>query len=362
MSKLEELRGVIDGFDDRLLKLLNERAKIVIEIGRLKKKQKSEFHVPDREKAIIERLTTKNKGPFPNESLKVVLREIFSASLSLESPVKIAYFGPRATFTHLASIQHFGSAAQYVPVNSIRDVFAEVEKGLAEYGVVPIENSIEGVVSYTLDMFMDSELKVAAEVMLEVSQNLMNKSGKLSDIKKVYSHPQPAAQCRGWLEDNLKGVPIFEAASTSKAAELASEDPSSAAIASMLAAEVYGLKVVKAKIEDVANNFTRFLVISRKSPPKSGHDKTSILFSVKDKAGALYGMLHPFARHGINLTKIESRPSRKKAWEYNFFVDMEGHYEDPEVGAAIEELSKDCLSLKVLGAYPAGRAAKKHAK
>jgi chorismate mutase/prephenate dehydratase len=328
----------------------------------LKKRQKSEFHVPDREKTIIERLTTKNKGPFPNESLTAVMREIFSASLSLESPVKIAYFGPRATFTHLASLQHFGSSAQYVPVNSIRDVFAEVEKGLAEFGVVPIENSIEGVVSYTLDMFMDSELKVAAEVMLEVSQNLMNRSGKLLDIKKVYSHPQPAAQCRGWLEGNLKGVPIFEAASTSKAAELASEDPSAAAIASRLAAEVYGLRIVKEKIEDATNNFTRFLVISKKSPPKSGHDKTSILFSIKDKAGALHGMLRPFAAHGINLTKIESRPSRKKAWEYNFFVDMEGHYEDPEVRAAIEELSKDCLFLKVLGAYPACKAAKKHAK
>jgi len=353
MSNLEELRKAIDSLDDRLLELLNQRAKVVIEIGGIKKQEKSDFHVPNREKAIVERLTAANPGPFPNESLQVVLREIFSASLSLEQPVKIAYLGPRATFSHLACLQQFGYSAQYVPVNSIKEVFAEVERGLAEYGVVPIENSIEGAVYYTLDMFMESDLKIWAEIMLEVTENLMNKTGKMEDIRKVCSHPQPIGQCRGWLESNLKGVPAVEVSSTTRAAEMAAEDTSVAAIASRLAADIYGLRIVKERIEDVADNFTRFLVISKKSPARSGHDKTSILFSMKDRAGALYDMLKPFAESGINLTKIESRPSRKKAWDYHFFVDMEGHYDDPKIHAAIEDLAKGCTFLKVLGAYPA---------
>ena len=356
MPNIGEIRKAIDAIDDSILELLNQRANLVIEIGRIKKEQKSEFHVPNREKEILDRLTSKNPGPFPNVSLQAVLREIFSASLSLEQPIKIAYLGPRATFSHLACIQQFGYSPQYVPVNSIREVFAEVERGLAEYGVVPIENSTEGVISYTLDMFMESELKISAEIMLEVTENLMNKTGKIEDVKKVFSHPQPLAQCRGWLERNLKGVPVSEVSSTTRAAEMAAEDTSIAAIASKLAAEIYGLKIIKEHIEDNTNNFTRFLVISKKYPSKSGNDKTSILFSIKDKAGALYEMLKPFAEHGISLTKIESRPSRKKPWEYHFFVDMEGHYEDDNVRSAIDELEKTCLFVKILGAYPAGEA------
>ncbi len=353
MSKIDDLRKSIDAIDDKILELLNERAKLVIEIGSIKKQEKSEFHVPDRERQILERLTSKNSGPFPNESLQAVLREIFSASLSLEKPLQIAYLGPRATFTHLACIQHFGYSAQYVAVNSIKEVFDEVGRGLAEYGVVPVENSIEGAVSYTLDMFMESDLKISAEVLLEVSENLMNKTGRIEDIKKVCSHPPPIGQCRGWLESNLKGVPVQEVSSTSRAAEMAAEDSSLAAIASRLAAEIYGLKIVKERIEDSSNNFTRFLVISKKSPPRSGRDKTSILFAVKDRPGALYDMLEPFAKRGISLSKIESRPSRKKAWEYHFFVDMDGHYEDEKVNTAIDELGKNCLFIKVLGSYPA---------
>jgi chorismate mutase/prephenate dehydratase len=353
MSEIEELRKAIDGIDDQLLDLLNSRAKLVIEIGRIKKEQNAQLHVPNREKEIISRLTGRNAGPFPNESLRAVLKEIFSASLSLEQPVKIAYLGPKATFSHLACVQQFGYTPQYVPVNSIKEVFDEVERGLAEYGVVPVENSIEGAVSYTLDMFMESDLKISAEIMLEVSENLMNKTGHIEDVKKVYSHPQPLAQCRGWLESNLKGVPVAEVSSTTRAAEIAAEDTSVAAIASRLAAEIYGLKIIKERIEDNINNFTRFLVISRKSPAKTGRDKTSILFSVKDAPGALYEMLSPFAANGINLTKIESRPSRKKPWEYHFFVDMEGHYDDEKVKKAVDELGRHCLFIKVLGAYPA---------
>ena len=353
MRTIGELRDEIDRIDDRILELLNERAGYVIQVGDIKKAQNSEIHVPNREKAIIDRLTTRNPGPFPNESLRTVMREIFSASLSLEQPMKVAYLGPRATFSHLACIQQFGYSPQYVPLNSIKEIFAEVERGLAEYGVVPIENSIEGVVNYTLDMFLESELRISGELMIEVTQNLMNKTGSIEDVKKVYSHPNPIGQCRGWLESNLKGVPVGEVSSTSRAAEMAAEDPSVAAIASRLAAEVYGLKIIKERIEDNTNNCTRFLLISKKSPPRTGHDKTSMLFSIKDRAGALYDILKPFAVRGINMTKIESRPSRKKAWEYHFFVDVEGHYEDESVRSAIDELSLNCLFLKVLGAYPA---------
>ena len=358
MPKIEDVRKKIDELDDRLLALLNRRAKLVMEIGRIKKKENSRFHVPDREKRIIERLTKNNEGPFPNESLQAVLKEIFSASLSLEAPAKIAYLGPKATFSHLACLQQFGYSAQYVPVNSISEVFAEAERGLAEYGVVPIENSTEGVVSHTLDMFMDSELNISGEIMLEVSHYLMNMTGKLSDVMKIYSHPQPLAQCRNWLEKNLRGISLVETSSTTRAAEMAAEDPSIAAIGSRLAAEMYGLKILRERIEDNVNNFTRFLIISRKYPARTGKDKTSIMFSVKDRPGALYDMLKPFAERGISLTKIESRPSRKKAWEYHFFVDMEGHIADRKVKEAVSELGRNCLFLKVLGAYPAAQVNK----
>ncbi len=358
MPKIEDLRKKIDELDDKLLGLLNRRAKLVIDVGNIKKKQKTEFHVPDREKQILERLAEKNKGPFPNESLQAVLKEIFSASLSLESPVKIAYLGPKATFSHLACLQQFGYSAQYVPVNSISEVFAAVERGLAEYGVVPIENSTEGVVSHTLDMFMDSDLGISGEIMLEVSHYLMNLSGNISDVKKIYSHPQPLAQCKNWLEKTLTGIALVETSSTTRAAELSADDQSIAAIGSRLAAEMYGLKILRERIEDNVNNYTRFLIISKKSPARTGKEKTSIMFSVKDRPGALYDMLKPFAERNISLTKIESRPSRKKAWEYHFFVDIEGHIADQKVKEAIDELGKNCLFIKVLGAYPAAQTGK----
>ena len=249
-------------------------------------------------------------------------------------------------------MQQFGYAAQYVPVESIRDVFHEVERGRADYGVVPIENSTSGAVIYTLDMFIDSDLKVYAEMMLEVTQNLMNKSGNIEDIKKIFTIPPAAAQCRQWLEKHLPGVPVLDALSTAKAAEIASEDPSVAAIASEMAAMLYGLQVTARRIEDSQNNFTRFLVIAPKSPGRTGHDKTSIMFSIKDRVGALYHMLAPFAENGINLNRLDARPSGRKVWDYVFFLDMEGHIEDEKVAASIERLKDNCLFLKVLGSYP----------
>ncbi len=351
-QRIQELRKKIDELDDKLLELLNQRAQIVVEVGNIKKTEKLDFHSPSREREILERLTAHNKGPFPQDALKAVYREILSSSLSLERPLKIAYLGPRATFTHMAGMQQFGLAAQYVPVESIKDVFSEVERGRADYGIVPVENSTEGVVNYTLDMFIDSDLKISAEIMLEVSQNLMNRTGRIKDIKKIYTHPQVPGQCRQWLEKNMAGVPVMDAPSTARAAEMAKDDPEAGAIASEMAAVLYGLQVVAKKIEDNPNNFTRFLVVSKRSPGRTGRDKTSIMFSIKDKVGALHAMLTPFAEAGINLNRLDARPSGRRVWDYVFFLDMEGHVEEEKVAKAVENLKKDCLFLKVLGSYP----------
>ncbi|HEX9023627.1 MAG TPA: prephenate dehydratase [Geobacteraceae bacterium] len=349
---LKELRREIDAVDDRILGLLNNRAALVIEVGRLKSAGKDEFHVPSREREIYERLAGQNSGPFPNEAIKSVFREIISASLALEAPMRVAFFGPKATFTHLAAMQQFGLSAELVPQKSIPAVFEEVGKGRAKYGVVPVENSTEGMVSHTLDMFMESELKINAEVLLEIHHFLLSRTGRLEDIKKVYSHPQPIAQCRGWLAENLPNVPVVDVASTAVAAQIVSEDYTAAAIASELAATMYDLKIVRERIEDQVNNFTRFLVIGKKMAEMSGDDKTSLMFSVKDEVGILYRMLEPFAKRGINLSKIESRPLKKKAWEYIFFLDLAGHIADPAVHEAVQELKQCCQFVKVLGSYP----------
>lgn len=351
---LSDYRKEIDRIDDEILRLLNERSKSVIEIGKLKKQKDADanLHTPAREAAIIDRLMRQSQGPFPTEAIRSVYREIMSASLSLEGPQKVAYLGPRATFTHMACMQKFGSSAQYIPVNSIKDVFSEVERGRAHFGVVPIENTTEGVVNHTLDMFIDSNLLIYGEVLQEVSHHLLSKSGVVGEVKKIYSHPHAIAQCRHWLETNLPHVPVSEVASTARAAEICVDDPSAGAIASELAAQLYGLKVIRSRIEDNMNNFTRFLVLSQKPPERTGKDKTSLMLSVKDKVGALYDLLRPFASHGLNMTKIESRPSRRKAWEYIFFVDVEGHMEEERVKKAVEEIKGRCLFMKVLGSYP----------
>ncbi len=350
-----EHRKEIDRIDDGIIHLLNERSKSVVEIGKLKKEKDAEanLHTPGREAAIIERLTKLNTGPFPSDAIRSVYREIMSASLSLEGPQKVAYLGPRATFTHMACMQKFGSSAQYVPVHSIKEVFSEVERGRANFGIVPIENTTEGVVSHTLDMFVDSNLLIYGEILQEVSHHLLSESGLIEAVKKIYSHPHAIAQCRNWLEANLPHVSAVEVASTARAAELCIDEPSSAAIASELAGQMYGLKVIKARIEDNLNNFTRFLVLSQKASERTGKDKTSLMLSVKDKVGALYDLLRPFASHGINMTKIESRPSQRKAWEYIFFIDVEGNIDEERVNKAVEEIKGRCLFMKILGSYPA---------
>ena len=354
-QSLQPHRQEIDKIDDEIVRLLGERAQHVIEIGKLKKATDAQavLHTPAREAEILDRLCKLNTGPFPNEALRAVYREIMSGSLALEGPLKVSYLGPRATFTHLACIRKFGSSAQYLPTTSIGDVFNEVERGRADFGVVPIENSTEGVVNHTLDMFIDSNLQIYGEALLEVSHNLLSKCESLEAVKKIYSHPHAIAQCRQWLETNLPNVPYSEVHSTARAAEICTEEPSAAAIASELAGQIYGLKVLKPRIEDNINNYTRFLVLSLKAPERTGKDKTSVMLSVKDKVGALYDLLRPFASHGTNLTKIESRPSRRKAWEYIFFIDLEGHVDEDRVKRALDEIKPRCLFLKILGSYPA---------
>ena len=352
--KITRLRHKIDQIDSKIVSLLSERAELVFGIGQEKAKANLNTHVPQREEEIFTRLMRQNKGRFPDHAIRQVFREIISACRSLQSPLKLAYFGPEGTFTHLACTRRFGSSAHFVPVRTIGDVFAEVEKGNAEYGVVPIENSSEGVVSHTLDMFVDSDLKICGEILLEVSHSLLSKSGDLRKVKKVYSHPHAFAQSRKWLEANLPRIPLFEASSTAAAAKLVTKDRAAAAIASELAASLYDLKVISRKIEDTPCNFTRFLIIGKTQPAPTDHDKTSLMFSIKDRVGALYRILEPFAKYQINLTKVESRPSKTKAWEYIFYLDIEGHIADEPVKAALALLEEECLFLKVLGSYPRG--------
>ncbi len=350
---LEILRRKIDKIDEGILKLINERAQTAIEIGNLKRKQGQDIYVPDRERTIYNNLIKKNKGPLSSKAIQSVYKEIMSNSLALEKPFSIAYFGPEATYTHMAAIEKFGTQTKYIPVRTINDCFTEVTKGRADYGVVPVENSTEGVVSHTLDMFIDSDLAICAEILLEVSHYLLSNTS-LRRINKIYSNWQAFAQCRNWIENNLPGVKLIEVTSTSEGARRAKREKGAAAIASKLAASIYKLDIVSERIEDMVGNVTRFLVIGNTLAKSTGRDKTSLMFSVKDRPGALYRMLKPFAMNKINLTKIESRPSRKKAWDYIFFVDLEGHITEPRVNKALKELEKECRYLKVLGSYPRG--------
>lgn len=353
---LATLRQKINEIDEQLLVLLNNRAHIVLEVGKIKQEKQVEFYAPEREREIYDRLLQHNAGPFPDAAIRAIFREIISASLSLESPVTVAYLGPKATFTHLACNQRFGSSVSDQPIDSIKGVFDAVEKGRADYGVVPIENSTEGVVNHTLDMFVDSPLKIYGEVFLEVAHHLLSKAASVEGIKRIYSHPQAIAQCRAFLETTLPNAPITEVSSTAHAAKLCQEDATVAAIASELAAKLYQVPILSRQIEDNPHNVTRFLVISKKLHRPTGSDKTSIIVSIKDKPGALYQTLRLFSDKQINLTKIESRPSKKKAWEYLFHIDMVGHIEDEALRRVLDDLKPAVAHLKILGSYPLAEA------
>jgi chorismate mutase/prephenate dehydratase len=348
---LEELRGAIDGIDDRILELLRERAELVEKVGQVKDKSGDPYYAPEREEALLRRLASANRSRLPESSLRAIYREIVSSMRALEQTIKVAYLGPRSTFSHQAAARHFGYAVELLPDRTIADVFEAVERGRAHYGVVPIENSQEGAVNATLDRFMDSEARICAQIFLPVELNLLGR-GPLDQVRKVYSHPQPFGQCRRWLAEHMPGAECIEVSSTARAAEMAAAEENSAALAGGLAGEEFGLPVLARAIQDSSSNVTRFFVIGRQPARPSGRDKTSVMFAVKDQPGALAKALAPFEKSGISLTRIESRPSKRQAWEYYFFADFAGHAEDAKVAAALGELSGVCAFTRILGSYP----------
>ena len=344
-------RKKIDGIDAKVISLLNQRAKLSLAIGREKVKHKKGIYAPDREKEVLTKIKMANQGPLNPGALEAIYREIMSSSLSLEKELKIAYLGPRASFTNLAAERKFGSQVEYISCANIPEVFQRVENGDCDYGVVPIENSIEGAVTHTFDLLVDSDLKICSQILLEISHNLLS-NAPMHRIKKIYSNPQVFGQCRFWLQTHMPYADLIDVPSTTRAAQIVAKEKNAGCIASLLAAKVYRLKVIKKDIEDVAHNITRFLVIGNNDVPPTGRDRTSILFSIKDRVGALHAMLTPFYKNKINLTKIESRPSKKRAWDYYFFVDFEGHREELHVKKALDQLEGMCKYLKILGSYP----------
>jgi chorismate mutase/prephenate dehydratase len=351
-EKIKPLRQKIEAVDRQILRLLNERAEIAMEVGKVKSEGNLDSYDPQREDEILGTLVLQNNGLFPKQAIFPVFREIISACRSLETEIAVAYLGPPTTHTHLACFEYFGSSIQTQPKESIQEVFEAVERKRANYGIVPIENSTEGSVNQTLDMLIESGVMICGEVMIQVSHALLSQSGKPEDIRKIASHPLALEQCRKWLRKNFPNVEVAETMSTGKAAQMAAENQKVAAIASSLAGHLYGLRVVESQIEDYLNNYTRFLVIGLQPSPRTGKDKTSILFSISHAPGSLYQALKPFSEKGINLTKIESRPIKGKPWEYIFFVDIEGYATDAPIGEVMTELGRNTLFLKLLGSYP----------
>lgn len=348
---LDELRKKIDSLDKQILDMLNDRARCAIEIAQIKRDSHAPFYVPEREKAVLDKLRTYNEGPLSPGSIKCIYREVMSAIRALEKPTSVAFLGPRDTFSHMAAVRIFGTSAEYHPLPSFSDVFTEVERKRIDYGVVPVESSVGGSVGDILDRFVVSEVKVVNELLLHITQNLLS-NHPIEQIERIYSKDNALLQCRNWLRANLPRAELIETSSTAEAAKRASEEEGAAAIASRMAAETYSLNIVAARIEDEPHNYTRFFVIGRQMVNPTGNDKTAVVVFVRDKPGALYKMLLPFSQAGINLTRIESRPSRKKAWEYVFFIDLLGHAEDENVRSVLEEVADRAVDVKILGSFP----------
>ncbi len=352
-DKLEQLRHKIDTLDEQLQVLLNDRAKLAQQVAAAKSDSNdTNFYRAEREALVLEKVKKRNTGPLSDEEIARLFREVMSACLALEQVMNIAFLGPAGTFTQSAALKHFGHSVKTLPLASIRDVFREVESGNASYGVVPIENSTEGVVSHTLDQFMNSNLHICGEVELRIHHHLLTNVSDLSEINCVFSHQQSLAQCREWLDTNLPGIEQKSVSSNAEAARLASNESTSAAIAGDMAAEIYNLKALVNNIEDEPDNTTRFLIIGKRQTPACGKDKTSILISTQNKPGALYSILGPLVKNKISMTRIESRPSRRGMWDYVFFIDCDGHKDDKNVMAAIAELEQEASFVKVLGSYP----------
>jgi len=351
-SELERLRGEIDRLDERLLGLINDRARLARDIGTLKVGQ---AYRPEREAQVLRHIKERNPGPLAAETVALLFREIMSACLALERPITVAYLGPKGTFSERATVKQFGLAADAMPMPSIDEVFRAVESGAADFAVVPVENSTEGAVGRSLDLMPQTPMRVCGEVVVRIHHHLMSKARPkaLGDIRRVFSHGQSLAQCHEWLNANLPNVERVAVASNAEAARRAAEEPASAAVAGEMAAEHYKLEILASNIEDEPNNTTRFLVLGDYQPKPSGRDKTSLILSARNRAGAVYEMLTPFATRGVSMTKFESRPSRVALWEYLFFVDIEGHRDNGNVADALEEVNRIAGYLKVLGSYPA---------
>ncbi|MGD8558898.1 MAG: prephenate dehydratase [Gammaproteobacteria bacterium] len=353
-KKLQKLRERIDKLDQQIQELISERGEIATEVAELKESsgQDIAFYRPEREAQVLREVLARNKGPIPGEEMARLFREIMSVCLALEMPMSIAYLGPEGTFTQAAALKHFGHSVNTLPLGAIDDVFREVESGAAHYGVVPVENSTEGVINHTLDRFMNSSLKICGEVELRVHHNLMGSVEDISKVTRVYSHQQSLAQCREWLDQHLSGIERVAVSSNAAAAQMAKAEAGAVAIASDIAASLYELNILYANIEDWPDNTTRFLIIGRHDTPASGSDKTSLLVSAMNKPGALHRLLQPFANNNISMSRIESRPSRTTMWDYVFFIDIEGHKSDGQVAKALNELEQEAAVLKVLGSYP----------
>lgn len=350
-GRIAELRREIDAIDETLLEMLNKRLGFALDIGRAKAKTAAPVLDHTRENAILNRLSELNQGPLSKTSVRRIFKEIMAASRELQKEHRVTYLGPKATFTHIAAMNYFGDAVSFVPQGSIRDVFREVEKGACRYGVVPVENSIEGSVNNTLDLFFESDLYICAEKYQPISHDLLSNAGGLENIRVIYSHPQAFAQCRRWLQTYLPKVPLEECSSTSYAAQKASQNLEAAAISSNEAAHMYNIEVLASGIEDVARNTTRFLVIGRDKPARTGNDKTSVMFVTPHVPGSLYKVLKPMADFGVNMVKLESRPTKHENWSYFFFADVEGHIEDPLVKDTVEKMKELSLYMKWLGSY-----------
>lgn len=350
-NSLDELRARVDALDANLVQLLNDRTRVVLQIGHLKKKQGGEIYVPAREREVLDRVSRVNAGPLTRTALESIYREIMSASLAVEHDLRVAYLGPEATFTHQAARQRFGGSVQYVGCETITDVFSAVRKHTADYGVVPVENSIDGAVTHTLDELVGTRLKICAEIYLPVSQHFMARPD-VGRIRRIYSKAEVFSQCRAWLSRTRRGVEQIPASSTARAAEIASREKGAAALASALAAEIYGLKILERDVQDESDNTTRFLVIARNSGGPTGRDKTSVYIALRDRVGALHDALASLKKNRVNMSKLEARPSRTKAWEYFFFADLDGHQDDPPVRRALQALQRQCTHMTVLGSYP----------
>ena len=349
---LTPLREKIDRIDSQILDLINQRLSIGKKVGAIKKEKGSQILDRSRERRVIENLFKINKGPANKDLLQYIFNVIITATREIQKPKTISFLGPRASYTHIAALNHFRHSGEFVEQDGLFDIFRDVEKKLSHFGVVPVENSIEGAVNHTLDLFTEFNLNINAEHYEPVSHDLLSITGEALDVKTIYSHPQAIAQCKGWLKKKFPHAEIMETSSTSKAALMAAKDPETAAIASQKAAHIYELLPVESKIEDYSGNVTRFLVIGKESPERTGRDKTSIMFATSHIPGALFKAIEPVDKAGLNMLKLESRPTRDQNWNYYFFLDIEGHIQDNRVARTIEQIKESSLSLKMLGSYP----------